>query len=121
MLSKILFTLAVIALVIVSVRFRNRTLRTPALVAEKPLGKPWIKLLAMAVISLMIVVSAVFLYLHWRDSSQIMQVNVIDSSTGRISHYQVYRGDLEESAFETVDGRYVRLAKTERLEVAVQP
>jgi hypothetical protein len=121
MLTKILFTLAVIALVIATVRFRNRTLKTPAPVVEKTRRKPWIRFLAMAVVSLMVVVSAVFLYLHWRDSNQIMQVSVIDSSSGRVSHYRVYRGKLEEKGFQTVDGRYVQLAKTERLEVAAQP
>lgn len=121
MLTKILFTLLVIALVIATVRFRNRVVEAPAPVVEKPAGKPWIKILAVAVVGLMIVVSSMFLYLHWRDSNQIMQVNVIDSGSGRISHYRVYRGKLQENSFETIDGRFVQLAKTERLEISVQP
>jgi len=41
--------------------------------------------------------------------------------SGRVSEYEVYRGRLGERSFETVDGRQVRLAETERLEVATSP
>lgn len=119
MLTKILFTLAVIGLVVVVVRFRGRPARTPAPRSEKKVGKPWMKALAISVIVLMLVGTAVIIYLNWRDSHQIMQVQVVDASSGRVSEYQVYRGQLQERRFVTLDGRQVQLAETERLEVVV--
>jgi len=121
MLTKILFTLAVIGLVIVMVRFRDRPARATVPRTEKAAGKPWIKALAASVIILMLVATMVFVYLNWRDSHQIMQVQVIDSRSGRVSEYRVYRGQLQERRFITSDGRQVQLAETERLEVAAAP
>ncbi|WP_456404826.1 hypothetical protein [Thiolapillus sp.] len=121
MLTKILFTLAVIGLVIAVVKFRGRPARAPLPRTEKKAGKPWIKALAVSTIILMLVATVVIVYLHWRDSHQVMQVQVIDSRSGRISEYQVYRGQLQERRFVTLDGRQVQLAETERLEVAAAP
>ncbi len=121
MLTKILFTLAVIGLVIAMVRFRDRPARTPARHPPKQLGKRWPKVLAISVVMLMLAGTAVIIYLNWRDSHQILQVQVIDSRSGRVSDYQVYRGQLQERRFVTLDGRQVQLAETERLEVAAPP
>ena len=121
MLTKILFTLAVIAVVFAMVRFRDRPARRPAPLPVKKTGRPWIKVLAIAVIVLMLAGTAVIIYLNWRDSHQIMQVQVIDSGSGRVSNYKVYRGELQERRFVTVNGRQVQLAETERLEVAAAP
>ncbi len=120
MLTKIIFTLAVVGLVILVARFRGRPARTPApAVREKP-GKAWMKGMALAVIGIMIAGSMLAIWLFWRDAHQVMQVRVIDSRSGRVSEYRAYRGSLEERSFETLDGRRVRLAETERLEVAVE-
>ncbi|WP_456413501.1 hypothetical protein [Thiolapillus sp.] len=121
MLTKILFTLAVIGLVFAMVRFRGRPARAPAPPPRKKAEKRWLKALAVAVIALMLAGTAVIIYLNWRDSHQILQVQVIDSRSGRVSNYQVVRGQLQERDFITVDGRQVRLAETERLEVAAAP
>lgn len=85
--------------------------------AAQPSGRRWIKVLAISVISLMIVASAMFIYLEWRSASEVLLVQVIDTRSGRISEYRVARGKLEDRAFQTSDGRYVRLAETERMEV----
>ncbi|WP_456379992.1 hypothetical protein [Thiolapillus sp.] len=125
MLTKILFTLAVIGLVIAVVKFRSRParapVRAPAPQPAKKLEKRWLKALAISVVVLMLAGTAVIIYLNWRDSHQILQVQVIDSRSGRVSDYQVYRGQLQERRFITLDGRQVQLAETERLEVAATP
>ncbi len=121
MLTKILFTMAVIGLVIAVVRFRSRPARAPAPQPLKKVQKRWIKVLATSVIVLMLAGTTVIIYLNWRDSHQILQVQVIDSRSGRVSDYQVYRGQLQERRFVTLDGRQVQLAETERLEVAAVP
>ncbi|HID46110.1 MAG TPA: hypothetical protein EYP34_10185 [Chromatiaceae bacterium] len=121
MLTKILFTLAVAAVVFAMVRFRGRPSRSPAPPPVKKARSPWVKVLAISVVVMMLAGTAVIIYLNWRDSHQIMQVQVIDSGSGRVSTYRVYRGELQERYFVTLDGRRVQLAETERLEVVAAP
>ena len=117
MLTKIVFTLAVIGVVILMARFRGRPARAPAAAPQKKRSNPWVKGLAVAVIAVMVAGSALGVWLYWRDAHQIMQIWVIDSRSGHRSEYQAYRGSMEERSFKTIDGRHVRLAETERMEV----
>ncbi len=121
MITKILFTLAVIAAVIALVRFRSRPVPAVLPVAAKKKPSPWIKWIAYAVISLMLATSAVFLYLHWREARQVVQITVIDGVSGRKTQYQAYRGGVESHRFETIDGRQVILSNTDRMEVGSAP
>ena len=118
MLTKILFTIAVIAAVILIFRGGQRP-RSVLAVAENTSspGRRWVKALAISVVSLMLVASAVFIYLEWKAANEMLVVQVIDTRSGRTTEYRVARGKLEDRAFQTSDGRYVRLAETERMEV----
>ena len=118
MLTKILFTIVVIALVVLISKSgqRQKAVMSGASAAQPPTRR-WIKVLAISVISLMIAASAMFIYLEWRSASEVLVVQVIDTRSGRTSEYRVARGKLEDRAFQTSDGRYVRLAETERMEV----
>lgn len=77
------------------------------------------KWLAMALIVVMAVGSALFFYLEWRADSEVILVRVIDARSGSISRYNAYRGDIGERSFSTLDGRHVTLAETERMETEV--
>jgi hypothetical protein len=118
MLTKILFTIAVIAVVILISKAGKRQKRVSAASRDpSPSASRWIKILAISVISLMLVASAVFIYLEWQSANEVLVVQVIDTRSGRISKYRVARGKLDDRAFQTLDGRYVRLAETERMEI----
>ena len=67
----------------------------------------------------MVAGAAFYLYLDWRGASEIVQVRVIDAGTGKSSEYEVYRGEIEDRSFRTIDGRRVILAETERMETSV--
>ncbi|RTZ80340.1 MAG: hypothetical protein DSZ01_02360 [Gammaproteobacteria bacterium] len=121
MVTKFIFTLAVIALVVFLVKFRQRPVPARAPVVSRKPDTRLIRLIAVVTLVVMLTGSLVMIYLSWRDSHQRLQVKVIDSRSGRVSEYEVYRGRLGERSFETVDGRQVRLAETERLEVAASP
>jgi hypothetical protein len=60
-------------------------------------------------------------YLRWRHDHQVLEVRVVDAGSGRITRYRVYRNRMGAHGFETVDGRRVRLAETERMEVSPAP
>jgi len=121
MLIKILFTLAVVVLVVAVVRFRQRPAVAPESVAKNSTTNVWVRNFAIGVLVVMLSGAVLLFYLHWREGHQLMQVRIIDSNSGRISEYQVYRKQLGERHFKTQDGRQVSLAETERMEVSLLP
>jgi hypothetical protein len=123
MLTKILFTAAVIATVIMLVRFRRRrglvSTAAPPPRVQTGATRRLFRWLAVAVVALLIAGTAFYLYLEWRAAHEVVEVRVIDASSGRVSAYQAYRGDLDARSFVTVDGRRVHLAATERMETSL--
>jgi len=118
MVAKILFTLAVVGLVVWMVRFRRR----PAASVNSPiLPRRAGRLLAVLVPSAVLAVTLAVVWYDWRHDHQVLEVRVIDAGTGRVSLYRVRRNRLGERSFETVDGLRVRLAETERIEVVASP
>jgi hypothetical protein len=126
MLTKILFTAAVIAVVVALMRFRRqrealvsrdepRLVNPPKEKKGMPIG--W---LASAAVSLMLIASGVLLYNHWQDSNVVISVRVVDASSGKSETYRAYRGDVDDREFVTVDGVRVVLADTERLETSTR-
>jgi len=112
------FTVAVIAVVLLFTKSGQQRRPMPqGSDAPASSGRRWIKLLAVAVISLMLLGSGVFIYLEWQAASEVLVVEVIDTRSGRTTEYRVARSKLEDRAFQTQDGRYVRLAETERMEI----
>lgn len=127
MLGKIIFTAAVIGAVVAFLRFRQRRSQEvaraePRVVnpsaASKRMPIGW---LASGAVVVMLIASGVLLYNYWKDANELIYVRVVDASSGNAIQYQVYRGDLEERAFLTVDGVRITLAATERLETSTQP
>jgi len=126
MLTKIIFTAAVIAIVVALMRFRRqrealvsrdepRLINPPG--SKKSMPIRW---LATAAVSLMLIASGVLLYNHWQDSNVVITVKVVDAGSGKSETYRAYRGDVEDREFVTVDGIRVVLAETERLETSTR-
>ncbi|HHH39740.1 MAG TPA: hypothetical protein ENK50_09215 [Sedimenticola sp.] len=120
---KLLLTALVIAGAVYVIRLRNRPAEArdplpqrpaPALPAGGP-RLPWLFASAFLIVALL--GSGFWLFRAWRDASQVVEVHVIDSRSGREAVYQAYRGDVEARSFETTDGRRVSLAEVERLEL----
>ncbi len=118
MVTKILFTLAVIGLVIWMVRHRPvpDTGRAP----RQHDGR-LMKRIALTVLAVMVGGALLVGYSRWRYDHQVLEVHVIDSATGRVTRYRVPRNRFGDHGFETVDGRRVTLAETDRLEVMTAP
>lgn len=121
MISKILFTAAVIAGVIFLARFRYRRVAAAPAAARAPVPamRGMMRWLAAAVVLLMISGTALYLYLDWRAATEVLEVRVIDARSGRVVTYEAYRGDVEQRSFRTLDGRRVTLAETERMETSL--
>lgn len=117
MIGKLLFTAAVIAVVVMLVRVRRRPVARIAGGGGRAIpARPLFRWLAAAVVVVMLAGTVVYLYLDWRAASEILQVRVIDARSGQVSSYSAYRGDIGERSFRAVDGRLVTLAETERME-----
>lgn len=122
MIGKVLFTLAVVLVVALIWRTRQADRGAPAL-AERVINPPAdrrrpIRYLAFAVVVLIVLSSGYLLYDHWRDSSEVIYIRVVDASSGRSAEYRAERGDIEDREFVTTDGRRIVLADTERLETS---
>lgn len=120
MISKILFTAAVIAVVLLIWRTRNatraQTQAQPRLVNPAVNRRVPLRALALAAVAVMILGSGVLLYDYWADRSDVIFIRVVDATTGRATEYRARRGDIENREFVTTDGRRIVLAETERLE-----
>ena len=126
MITKILFTLAIVGLgYLYYLRSRRQQLiKTAQPKAPADMASPAadaktgnLRLAAYGLIVFMILASGVFLYLEWRDQYRIVDLRVINTHTGESVSYQARRGDVDDRVFETLDGRVVRLADIERLEM----
>lgn len=114
MISKILFTLAVIAGVVLLVKLRRRAPAPAPVPDETAQGFRWLALFAVALI---LIGSAFFIWQTWRDASEELVLRVVDTRTGQVTEYRAYRSDIDGRSFRTLDGRRITLAETERLEV----
>jgi hypothetical protein len=122
MIGKVLFTLAVILVVALIWRTKQGTRSAQALpprVINPPQGgRSPIRYLAYAVVVLLLLASGYLLYDHWRDSSEVIFIRVVDARSGRAAEYRAERGDIQDREFVTTDGRRIVLAETERLETS---
>jgi len=122
MITKILFTAAVVAIVYLAFRTRLRRPLAPSRGAyfPGPQGRSAMSLpriAAWALVVVMMLASAVFLYSEWREAYQVVNVRVINSNTGAARSYQARLKDIEGRSFQTVDGRVVTLAEVESMEL----
>jgi hypothetical protein len=123
MIGKILFTIAVILVVALIWRTRSAPptpvqTTPPRLINPQKRWRSPVRALAVGAVSLMLLASAYLLYEHWRDSSEVIFIRVVDAGSGRAAEYRAQRGDIEDREFVTTDGRRIVLAETERLETS---
>ncbi len=127
MITKILFTAAVIAVVFLFASGKTRGRQMPAQPAQRKLPEQpgaappdtqnLPRYLAYAILGIMLLGSGGFIFLEWQDQYRVVSVRVINTNTGRSETFQARRGDVEDRAFETLDGRRVVLSQVERLEL----
>lgn len=122
MFMKLLLTLLVIAGAVVALRLRKRPPQRVAMVhdaaSDSTPGKSKLpKIAAYGLLGVMLLGSALFIYIQWQDTWQVVTVRVIDAGSEKESTYQAYKGDIKRRSFTTTDGRTVNLAEVERMEL----
>lgn len=118
MLTKILVTVLVVIAVLTFYRVKNSGRVTDAarrLETRTPAEKRFGRMVAYGFAGLLILISAAWYGMHWREQHRIITIRVIsDSGT---TTYKAYNKDLKGNRFESIDGRTVRLGDSERVEI----
>ena len=122
MIGKLLITLAVLlsAYGVLRARWRANRIESgaaPGLARPQQSDSSWqtMRLAASLLIAIMAVGSALYLAQRWFEDQEVVQVQVINANTGRITLYESRRGSVEGRQFQTLDGRTIRLADVERM------
>ena len=82
---------------------------------------PWrrtIRLVAIGLVVMAVLTLVVVLVSEWHSGRQVVVVRVIHVETGEMVTYQALRSQVHGRTFQTTDGRQVRLADVERMEVS---
>ena len=136
MLSKFLLTLAVI--IAAFLVLRQRKLSTPAAAAAKPRSnvdageaskasniRPKndslssdMRMAAYTFLVLMVGLGATMYYFRWQDDHHILTISLHRDNLSAPVIYQVYKFQLQDRSFVTLDGTVVNVASSERMEVS---
>lgn len=119
MITKILLTALIIIAVVLYFRRRTAARVPPQRAAGERTAWYW-RLLPAGLLLAALAVSAVMFWMEWREEHRIFTARVIDTRSGEVTTYLVYRDAVQGRTFETVDGRTVTLADVERLELVRQ-
>ncbi|NQV70261.1 MAG: hypothetical protein HQ498_09570 [Pseudohongiella sp.] len=133
MLGKILLTLAVIITAIFYIRRRDlqqaasngttakaeptaNISKTSKPVAEDSLSAD-LRLGAYMFLALIVALGGLLYYFRWQDDHSILTVTLHRDNQAENTIYQVYKYQLQDRSFTTLDGILVTVASTERMEV----
>lgn len=79
-------------------------------------GMSTISIAGYALAGVMIVTAGTLTWMGWKERNEIIEVVVVDSGTNDRTVYQVRRKALADREFETVDGRFISLGASDRME-----
>lgn len=125
MIGKILLTLAVIAIAYLYVRQRQiaddnekpkSKANSAAQNARDELSKD-LRTGAYMFLILMVGIGATLFYFDWRDDHSILTVNLHRNNGDQPVSYRVYKYQLQDRSFTTIDGVQITVASSERMEV----
>jgi hypothetical protein len=120
MIGKILLLLTALVGAFLIIRFRMRRAGSSASPSSSGRAWPSRRLFlwgAYVLVALMLVGSALYLYLDWRTQEEVIQVRVVNIYTGENVRYEARRRDVGWRRLTTLEGRQVTLAEVERLEI----
>ena len=129
MIGKILLTLAVIAIAYLMVRRdhgskRDTTQSAPPKISagdQKKFADPTLhddlQTASYLFLFFMVLVGAALYYFRWQDDHQLITVRLYSADQADPASYEVYKYQLAERSFTTVDGRAITVAGSDRMEV----
>lgn len=118
MVTKIVLTLLVIAGCYFYLKRRNAGVGQSRKALPAPPAQRPVKWLAGGLLTVSLLGLFAYVGYRWYDSHTLLAVRVITPGSDNAVIYQVYKGDLADRSFTTVQGQTVRIAVSERLEIS---
>ena len=127
MLTKLLITALVIAACFAYLRFQsqraatgNRQNANAETATRGSLPRQFRWLAAALIISGASAVIGFFIF-EWFNGRTVLTVDVINPQTGELISYEVYKRDLQDRSFKTLNGQQIRISNNERIEITEAP
>ncbi len=119
MLTKILFTIVVIIVVLLVYQARFRPVSQAVKKAKNEVILPHktSKWVLYTVAGILAASSGVVYYFKWQADNSILTIRVINAQQEQPSSYQARQKDIKGRTFTTVDGRMVTLGDADRIEL----
>ncbi len=126
MLNQILITALVLVVVVVFTRMRRRSEREDGAGssnARRGGSGSWRMpstpaIIGYSLVLVMVVGATIVFYLQWMEANSVVTIEVVDARSGATTTYHVFKKDIGERTFHTVDGRYVSLGAADRMELS---
>ncbi|MDE0309088.1 MAG: hypothetical protein OXI60_04550 [Acidiferrobacterales bacterium] len=119
MLTKILFTVIVIVIVLLVYQTRFRpVIRTVQKI--KPGDSTFIrpsKWVIYSTVIVLVLASGVVYFFKWQADNSIITIHVVSDGREEPAIYEAYHKDIKGRTFTTLDGRTVTLGDSDRIEV----
>ncbi len=116
MLTKILFTIGVILIVILVFRVKaNRSQPAPS-DSEEAGGSLSVKVVTIIVIVLLMAISSGIFFFQYQADNRIVNIRVI-SADGTSTDYQARQKSIRGRQFKTLDDRMITLGESDRIEM----
>ncbi len=117
MITKILITLAVIAICmwVLSARAKPELRVVPNPAAER--NRKTLRLAAIAFMLIMATAAAVMIYLELDARQTVVTVHVVNTQSGAKKSYRAKKSEIHNDGFTTVEGTQVFVAEVERIEI----
>lgn len=116
MITKILLTLVV--LIAAYLYLKRRGVKQSEVRQQEPASQDDLPFRMIAIVFLLLsfVVTCGFFAYNWLDGRQMLEVTLTaPDQTEQV--YKVYKADLEERSFQTVDGQIIRISAQERMQI----
>ncbi|MGB0722058.1 MAG: antitermination protein NusG [Gammaproteobacteria bacterium] len=122
MISKILFTAAIVIAVLLLMRTaggrdKGKTLPPPGSAPARPRNTRGPLIIAAAIATVMVALTAYVVFSDMAEDQREVTVRVINTRTGESTDYRAERGAIRGRTFHTLDGRTVTVADVERIEL----
>ncbi|MCY4051788.1 MAG: hypothetical protein OXE41_01025 [Gammaproteobacteria bacterium] len=116
MLTKILFTIGVILVVILIFRTKANHSQSRSTDSDETTGSLSVKVVTIIVIVLLMGISSAIFFFQYRADNQIVNIRVINAD-GESTHYQARQKSIKGRQFITLDERMITLGESDRIEM----
>ncbi|BBB26496.1 hypothetical protein [Amphritea japonica] len=122
MVTKIVLTLLVILAAYIYLKRRRVMTQSrvkPVEVSQASDGP--FRLIAIFLLLMSLAGTSGYVIYHWIDGRQLLQVTLVSPGTEKPQLYKVYKSELNERSFTTVQGQIIRISSQDRLQIEALP